>query len=354
MNGIDAPTSGSATRARIAATAVELPQRCVSTAEVEECVDITRFGFDPGWIERVTGVRERRWADPHVKPSDLAAAAGRKALRDANLDPQQIDTLLFCGITRDFIEPATANVVADTLGIGSARAFDITNACNGVIDGIDVGDSLIRSGKARRVLVTTGETASISINLRPRDVDEFMLSVAGLVISDGGGAVVLEASSGEHGILERVVRTDPSHWRLATGGRFRHGDERCGACGSLVDMPFLCEGRAVLEVGMRLMLPVIADVLERTGWTYEDVSIVFCHEASKRFVESGSEQLGNDRSNLTPRFWSTVEQWGNTSTFSLPLQISQAHRAEALAPGTKSLLVAGGAGFSVAAMTVLW
>src|SRR5262249_37461345 len=166
----------------------------VTTTEVEERVGIRRFGFEAGWLERVTGVRERRWADAAVRPSDLAAEAGSRALERAGLDAGAIDAVLFCGITRDFIEPATANVGQAAVGAVRARVFDVTNACNGIIDAIDVADAFIRTGKAHRVLLTTGERASISIDWKPQSAEDFMRAVAGLVVGDGGGALVLEAS----------------------------------------------------------------------------------------------------------------------------------------------------------------
>lgn len=342
-------------RTVISGIGVELPELIVTTSEVEERVGLGRFGFEAGWLERITGIRERRWADPRIQPSDLAAAAGRQALESAGLEPEGVDVVLFCGITRDFIEPATANVVAEALGATGARAFDITNACNGLIDGVDVADSLIRTGKCRRVLVTTGERASISINWQPRTVEEFMKSVAGLVIGDGGGAFVLEASDDpDRGIREREYRTDPTHWRLAIGGRFRPTTEACEVCGSVVDLRFLCDGRQVFTVGMAMMLPTIAAVLERTGWSYSELNIVFCHEASKHFMLDGMTQVGDSEENLVPKIWSTVERFGNTSTVSLPLQIAEASAAGVLKPGAKSLLIAGGAGFSVAAVTMVW
>src|SRR3989442_6566010 len=158
--------SGPAARGvRITGVGAEVPPTVISTAELEERAGIRdRFHLAEGWLEHVIGVRERHWAEPDVKPSDLAAAAGRKALQAADIDPLTIDAVLFGGITHDFLEPATANVVAEAVGATKARVLDVMNACNGLIDGIDVADALIRCGKARRVLVATGEPASIIDN----------------------------------------------------------------------------------------------------------------------------------------------------------------------------------------------
>lgn len=339
---------------RISGVGAEIPPNVVTTAEVEERAGSARFGFPRGWLETVTGVRERRWAEPEVRPSDLAAAAGRAALGDAGLEPADVDVVLFTGITRNFIEPATANAVADAIGAHGARVFDLTNACNGLIDGLDVADSLIRTGKARRVLVTTGERASISIAWHARSAEEFMRSVAGLVVGDGGGALLVEATDDpQRRIREREYRSEPAHWPLAVGGLFRPTTQACEICGSVVDLRFLCDGRALFAVGLQLMPPTMAAVMERTGWSYEDLDLVFCHEASRRFVETGMAELG-DGKHPGPRIWSTVERFGNTSTMSLPLQMAEARAAGALAPDSKVLLLGGSSGVSMAAVTLVW
>ena len=333
----------------IAGVGAEVPPHVVYTAELEERAGICeRFGFETGWLERVTGVHTRRWADPEVKPSDLAAQAAKKALEDAGVDPLGIDAVLFCGITSDFVEPATANVVAEAVGARHARVFDIMNACNGLADGMDVGDALIRSGKASRVLVTSGERTSVVNNWQARTVEELIHSLAGLMVGDGGGALVLEATEEPgRGLRAREFRSDPAQWRLAIGGRLRPTTQACELCGSVIDSRFVADGRKLFELGFAMMPPTIAAVMDRTGWSYDDLDLVFCHEAHKRFVESGTEESRQ-------KIWSTVERFGNTTTFSLPLAMAEAKATGVLVPGAKVLLVAGSSGMSTASMTLVW
>jgi len=335
---------------RIAGVGAAIPPTVVSTAEVEERAALRDLGLEPGWLEHATGVHERRWAEPEVKPSDLAVEAGHNALASACVDPLSIDVVLFAGITKDFFEPATANVVAEAVGARQARVFDVMNACNGFIDAMDTGDSLIRCGKARRVLVTTGERVSIVSRCHARSIEELIKSLASLMVGDGGGAVVLEASDDpSQGFLEREFRSDPTQWRHAIGGRLRPTNQSCEICGSLIDPRFIADGRRLFEAGLALLPPAIETVMQRTGWTYDEVDIVFCHEAHKRFVEESGALGGR-----LDKIWSTVERFGNTSTVSLPLAMAEAQQAGALVPGTKSLLVAGCSGMSVAAVTMVW
>ncbi|TMA37525.1 MAG: hypothetical protein E6J79_10265 [Deltaproteobacteria bacterium] len=340
--------------ARISGVGAVLPSRTVTTAEVEERVGICeRFGLERGWLEHVSGVRTRRWADPETLPSELAVAAARQALEAADVDPGLIDVVLFTGITRDFYEPATANVVADGVGAHHARALDLGNACNGLLDGLDVANLMIRAGHARRVLVATGERASVSINWKPTSREELMRSIAGLLLSDGGGAFVVEATDDpERGLRERTFLADPSKWRLALGGR-SHPAEPCPRCDGVVDPRFSCDGVRLFSAVFALVPAALEEVMTRTGWTYSELDVAFCHEASGRYAETGLARLPEGRT-IATKLWSTVERLGNTTTLSIPAAMVEAQAAGALAPGAKVLVLSSCAGISVAALTLVW
>lgn len=339
---------------RITGVGAELPADIITTAEVEERVGLQRFGLERGWLEHVTGVRTRRWASPSVQPSELATAAGRKALERASVDPLAIDTLVYAGITRDCLEPGTANLVAEAVGARHARVFDLLNACNSVVDAIDVGDALIRCGRAERVLVATGERASLAINWQVRTMEELLESVAGLVVGDGGGAVVLEPSDDpRRGLRAREHRSDPTQWRHAVGGRFRPETQACEICGGLLDRTFRCNGRELFASAFGLLLPTMETVMERTGWTYEDLDVVFCHQPTKRFIEKAIPFLGA-AGTAADKLWGTAERFGNMSTASLPLAMAEAEEAGTLVPGAKVLVLAPSSGVSAAAITMVW
>jgi 3-oxoacyl-(acyl-carrier-protein) synthase III len=345
---------GPVSRTRIAGVGTEIPANVVTTAEVEAQAGLERFGLEPGWLEHVTGVRERRWADPEVRPSELAVLAARKALADAGTAAGEIDTLIFAGITRDCLEPATANLVADALGTHNARVFDLLNACNGVMDGIDMADSLIRCGKAGRVLVTTGERVSLAINWQPRTIGEVLRSVAGLVVGDGGGAVVVEASDDPgRGIVAREFHSAPTEWRHAIGGWFRPAPQACEICGGLLDRRFLCDGRALFEAAFGLMGSAMDAVMSRTGWRFDDLDVVFCHQPTKVFIDRALS-MREDAAAVTRKLWRTAERYGNTSTCSMPLAMSEAKAAGTLVPGARVLLLAPSSGVSAAALTLVW
>jgi 3-oxoacyl-(acyl-carrier-protein) synthase III len=339
---------------RVSGVGVEIPPHVVTSTEVEERARIDRFGLEPGWLERLTGVRERRWADPAIPSSELAARAGRKALANAGLEPEQVDTVLFCGIVRDTLEPATCNAVAEAVGARRARVMDLSNACNGIIDGIDVADALIRTGKARRVLVTTGERTSIATDMNARNHEELMRTVASLTLGDGGGAFVLEPSEDPgRGLCARYYASDPTQWRHAIALRLRPSTQACEICGSLLDRFFHCEGHKLFSAVFPLFVGGIGPLMEQTGWTFDDLDLVFLHEVSKRFIESAIPLLG-PAAGAAQKLWSTVERFGNTSTLTLPLQMAEAQAAGVLVPGSKLVAVGVSSGVSVGAVAMVW
>jgi 3-oxoacyl-[acyl-carrier-protein] synthase-3 len=309
---------------RITGVGAEIPTESVRIADVQARAGFgERFGVDPGWLERVTGVRERRAAAPHVPQSLLAARAGRKALEDARLDALWIDALIFAGVTSDGRERATANRVADAIGAHNARTFDLLNACNGFIDAVDLADALVRSGKARRVLVTTAER-SFAADGQVRTFEEMVDAAARLVVSDGGGAVVIEESEDrQRGLREREFRSR----------RMRPRDP--------------------IEDAVSLLLPTIEEAMKRTGWEYDEVDVVFCQSPTGRLVEDVVASFGAATA-LVDRLWTTTAHFGNTRNASLPLAMVEAQAAGLLRRGVKVLVLAHTPGVSAAAATIVW
>lgn len=137
-----------------------LPERKITTEEMEEMAGYDKFGVRYGLCKMLTGCETRYYAAEDEYSSDLSMKASLKAMEQAGVQPSDIDAVLFCSITQDFAEPATANVVADKLDIRNAYVFDVKNACNAFMSGVDLADSLIKTGKAETILVTSGEALS--------------------------------------------------------------------------------------------------------------------------------------------------------------------------------------------------
>jgi 3-oxoacyl-(acyl-carrier-protein) synthase III len=330
-----------------------IPEHAVTTSELVVRGDLEqRFAMTAEAIERLTGVRERRWAKPGVMPSDLAASAATEALESAGLIATDVDAVLFAGITKDLLEPGTASIVADKIGARNARVMDVSNACNGLLDATDIADSMIGMGKMERVLVTTGERVSISVSWEASSRREMVELLASLSVCDGGGALVLEAShDASRGIVERCFRSNPGEWRHATALAFDYSQAVPG--GASFDPIFRSNGTKLYEAASRLLIPMIEEVLERSGWSYADVDLFLTHEASREFINRGLDCMPA-AGQVGPRLWSTIEKYGNSNTFSVPLALHQARDAGVLEPGSKVLIGAGSSGASAAVMSLVW
>ena len=204
-------------QSRIAGLGSFLPERVVCNAELSSlviCPDEALRQSLPRYIEALTGIRNRRWANRNESPSLLAAKAGQAALDASGLAKADIDTLIFAATDTDHIEPATANVVQDHLGMGAVNAFDVKCACNSVLQAMLVMDSLIATGACRKGLIVSGEIGSHWANLNIRDRKDLDVKLGGLTLGDGGAAIVLERSDDERGLLEFNLRSLPDSWRF--------------------------------------------------------------------------------------------------------------------------------------------
>jgi len=322
---------------RVAALGVHLPERTRRTVETERELRECNPGLKlpTGLIARMTGVET-----VHVKPddwqaSDLAVAAAREALDES---PGEVDLLIFASASQDLVEPATSHIVAAKLGI-DAPVMDVKNACNSVLNAMQVGDALIRSGQYRRVLIASGEGPSVAVRWELRDHAQFISSFPGYTMSDGGAAVVLEAcADADAGIIETRFRAVSRHWSIGTlpgGGTMRPHDLDA----AFFDMDGRGLQRAFLELGPEPVLELLA----ARGLTWQDFSLVAIHQVAVPYLPPIFERLGvpMDRTIVT------VGDHGNLASATLPLQLQLARASGMLEPGGLALLIGLAGGISL-------
>lgn len=308
--------------ARIIGLGAGLPPRRVTSAEIA-----SRLGLDDGWIERRTGIRERRYADAGERVSGLAIRAGAAALADCGLDPAQIDLVLVATLASDEITPSTAPIVAHALGATHAAAVDIGAACTGALAAVALGSGWIESGRAEHVLVIGAEIMSRFVNFDDRRTAP--------LFGDGAGALVLGASSG--------------------GGL---GEVLLGSDGGAAEMIYATRERGVLEMeGHETFLRAVHQlhvctlaVLERAGLQVHEVDLFVYHQANSRILSAVADRLDVARG----RVFDCIAQTGNTSAASLPLALAQAHEQGLLQPGAKVVIGAVGAGLTWGAAILEW
>jgi 3-oxoacyl-[acyl-carrier-protein] synthase-3 len=321
----------------------------VTSAEVEARVTESSPGFrmPRGLIQLLTGVAERRYAEPGVASSDLAIAAGQRALESAGVEPPAVDLLIFASASHDVAEPATANIVQQGLGCHAASVFDVKNACNSFVNGLDVAHAFIQTGRARRVLVTSGEVLSRTINWVVHDKNDLATKMAAFTLGDGGGACVVEAAdTGDgRGLLPGLFLSEGQHWALSTilGGGTRYGadPER---------QFFECESAVLQRVAVEMLPGLVTKTVESLGWSLDEVDRIVPHQVSRSVIEQISDLLAIPLS-LSEM---TLDQVGNTAAASIPIALSLALEAGRIRRGDKVLLVGGAAGFSGGVVPVIW
>ena len=329
-------------RARIAGLGVYLPEQTRSTAQTE--LDLRAANptlkLSTGLIHRLTGVESVHIREEGWQTSDLAVAASRIALDES---PGPIDLVIFAAASQDLIEPATSHIVAAKLGL-DCPVMDVKNACNSVINAMQVAAALIATGQYRRVLIASGEEPSQGVRWSLRDKEQFIRSFPGYTMSDGGAAVILEATHDEDaGIVDSHFTAVSRHWSvgtLPTGGSMnpRGGDD------SYFDMDGAGLQAAFLELGPA---PVLA-LLERNNLGWDDFDLVAIHQVALPYLPPIFDRLG-----VTPeKSVVTVVDHGNLASVTLPLQLIRAREAGMTRPGSLALLIGLAGGISLGLMVV--
>ncbi|NJC86251.1 3-oxoacyl-ACP synthase III family protein [Planosporangium mesophilum] len=327
-------------RVGITATGSYLPERVLTTAELQRDIErASGLRLPERLFEAVSGIGRRHVAAPDEYASTLAVRAARRALAAADLDPLDIDLLLFASATRDLVEPATAHIVQAELG-SRAHALDLTNACNSFLNGIDAARTYILAGRARRVLVVTGETPTRSMRPRLDSLTQAREAFAGYTFGDAGAAVVVEAVEAG-GILDVDTDTHSEHWTVGgiPGGGSRHprGDEYTYFTG---------DGRELRGVFEKIGTSVLEGVRYRTGLEWADYARVLVHQVTVPYLDRFVEVTGVPRHLLEI----TVADHGNMASATLGVQLDRVWPS--LAAGDRVLFVGLGGGVSV--MTMAW
>jgi 3-oxoacyl-[acyl-carrier-protein] synthase-3 len=299
-----------------------LPERRVSSAEIGE-----RVGVTAEWIERRTGIRERRYAAPGQRVSDLAADAGRSALADAGLDATEIDMVLVATVASDEITPATAPIVAHELGAVNAAAIDVGAACTGSIAGLAHATSWIEAGRARHVLVIGAEILTRFIDLDERRTAP--------LFGDGAGAMVVSLDA-EGRIGPFVFGSDGGR-----AGAIRATRER-----GVLEM----EGHETFLQAVHRLSTCTREVVDLAGVELKDIDLFVYHQANARILTAVAERLELPGE----RVFDCIAELGNTSAASVPLALNAAARAGVLQPGARMVLGAIGAGLTWGATVVTW
>ncbi|MFD6418506.1 3-oxoacyl-ACP synthase III family protein [Streptomyces sp. NPDC060194] len=323
--------------------AVHVPAGRQSAAEAEELFRRRNpgLGLPPGVLEHMYGLRQRTVAPPEDQPSDLAARAARTVLAESGTDARDVDLLLFAGILADYEEPATAHVVADKIGV-AAPVMDLKNACNGVLNALEVADAFVRAGRYRRVLVTTGEVSTRESRWHEPvgDRAEALSALPSLSTGDMGSALLVEASA-RPGVLGARFFANSRGWPAATLPNAYADHRRLGRL--RIDSARLAASFDGLPERIRA---AVGELGVKAG----DFDLVCVHQPSVPFTRLVCEWIGVD----PDRVLATFPDHGNVATNTIPLQLATALREGRLRRGDLVGLFGFASGASAGVVVCEW
>jgi 3-oxoacyl-[acyl-carrier-protein] synthase-3 len=323
---------GSATGVRIGITGLgtHVPERVLTNDELATIVNTT-----DEWIQERTGIRERRIAADDEALTDVALPAARDALADAGVEPADIDLLICATVTPDMMFPTSSALLADTLGMPDAAAYDLLAGCTGFIYAIAQAYAMLSSGLARRALVVGGDVLSKILDWDDRSTL--------VLFGDGAGAVVMEPVE-RGGFLGFELGADggggENLWLPGSGSRKFEDPE------SYVKM----NGREVFKFATRIMVYSAEQVLAECGRTVEDVDVYVPHQANKRIIDYAVAKLRIPSEKTVVN----VDRYGNTSSGSIPLALTDARAEGRLRDGALVLMTGMGAGLTWGSALIEW
>ena len=316
--------TGSPRTAALASVGMAVPERVVGNAVIAEGAGVTEQ-----WIVHRTGVRERRHVRDGERLSALAAAAGRQALDEADVDPADLDLVLVATVAADELSPNAAPLVAHELGARRAGAMDVSAACTGFLSALSVATAQVEAGRCEHALVIGADVLS-------RFTDPSDRGTAAL-FADGAGATVVGPANGSGGRIGDIVL---------------HAD---GAGAPSIyatheEQVFRMQGHDTFKAAVHRLSECTHEAVEREDLTLADIDLFVYHQANARILAAVGERLGLDRD----RVIDCIDRFGNTSSATLPIALAEARELGKLEHGSTVLLAAFGAGFTWGAGVIEW
>jgi 3-oxoacyl-[acyl-carrier-protein] synthase-3 len=339
-------------RSIITGSGIGIPKNVVPNAILSRIMDTT-----DEWIRTRSGVEERRYAEEGEGSAELGIIAARNALAAAERSPEEIDALVFATMTPDFYFPGNGPIVQGAMGFPqSLPTFDLRQQCSGFLYGLDLADSLVRSGKYRRILligadvhtplmpwgkgwdITLGAEREITpeeyaFNTRYRDRT--------VLFGDGAGAVVIEGSDDGRGLLASRLFTNGTNIEALymKGGTRQRPMIRPEQLESGDLIPYM-EGREVFKQAVSKMPEAVRAVCSAAGVGVDDLDVLLTHQANLRIVEGVTKQLGLDPEKVPHN----IERYGNTTSGTLPILYHECVADGRIRPGMLVCFTALGSG----------
>lgn len=304
------------------------PENTVSNDKLSTLVDTSHE-----WIVKRTGIYERKISKGE-STVDLAVKASINAMNMANCKPKDIDLIIVATTSPDRIMPSTACSVQDVLGCINATAFDITAACSGFLYATIIANSLIKGGEGSKALVIGSEVLSRIVNWNDRNTC--------VLFGDGAGAAILEISTDNSKIISTYFGSDgKTGTKALMANQFPINTPFTN--GNLTREKYIqMDGKEVFKFAISIIPTVVNKLLNNSGEDIANIKYIIPHQANSRIIEDAAKKLNIDKN----KFYINLESYGNTSSASVPIALSEAINKKLITKGDKIILVAFGGGLT--------
>ncbi len=321
----------------ITAVGKYVPEKVLTNKDLEKMVDTS-----DEWITTRTGIKERRIAEDDQASSDLAAEAFKDMQARYNVDPEEIDMIIVPTVTPDMFFPSTAALIQGKIGAKNACGYDISAACSGFIYALEIASSHIKTGKYKKILVCGAEKMSSITDYEDRNTC--------ILFGDAAGLVLMEPSQDDNGIMDIDLHMDSvgtEYLYMKAGGSKHPATHE-----TVVNKWHYVyqDGRPVYKYAVSRMVKVGVDMVNKHGYTGEDLTLFVPHQANQRIIEACAKRLKL----RDDQVMSNIHKYANTTSATIPLGLSDAVEEGRLKKGDLVLLTAFGGGFTWAAALIKW
>lgn len=323
-------------KAAITGIGAYIPEYILTNDELSTMMDTS-----DEWIMTRIGIKERHILKEEGEgTSYMAERAVKQLLEKTNTKPEEVD-LLICGtVTPDHVFPATANIIADKVGIKNGFGFDINAGCSGFLYALATATRYVESGMYKKVIVVGADKMSSIVDYTDRTVAP--------IFGDGAGAVMLEPTEEEFGVMDMMLESDGvgrHHLHQVAGGSVKPpSHESIDAREHYIYQ----EGQPVFKWAVSKMADVSVDMMKKHNLTADDIRYLVPHQANMRIISATAKRMGLD----PEKVMINIQKYGNTTAATLPLCMWDYEKE--LKKGDNLILSTFGAGFTWGAIYLKW
>ncbi len=313
--------------AGIISTGHDYPKGILTNADLEKIVETS-----DEWITSRTGIKQRRKAADDEYTSQFGVRAAQKALDNCDVDAKDIEIIICATTSPDQILPSTGCLIQKELGATNAAGMDVFAACSGFLYGITMVESMIRTGQIKHALVIGSEVLTKYVDYTDRSTC--------VIFGDGAGAAVLGPVPDDKGILATKILSDGRYdEQLYSPG----GGTKLGTTHETIDNRdhfFKMKGNELFKIAVRSMSNISKEMLDKAGYTVDDLKLVIPHQANQRITDAVASRLNVPEEKV----YSNIAEHGNTSSASIPIALDECIRSGKIEEGDLVLMTAFGGG----------